>query len=395
MTVRALFVTHEGFGTTIFRSQVIEHCESMIDLGYVFDLLTYEVFAGNWANSSSNFNDYNNTQGLSFKLRRAVNMYWPGSTIVNLFLLAFAFIVRKSQNRSTDLIHARSDYSAFLCIMLWPLHRRPVVWDCRGDAVDELNLAICQFNPILRALLYLALVPRQKFMRTVCSLCCRSAVCVSTALDDIVKTYSQKISTEVIPCPVPLDRFYFSESKRQAKRRDLEIEDDKVVFIYSGSMTGYQGISEFYYFYREIINNNNNKLIILTSDIPKAEEIFSEFQNSGLIIHSCPYEKVVDYYCAADVALMTRVPRQLNWVASPTKFGEYCLTGLRVVHNHAIQQVIDVSSRLENSLEMTSDLVSNQSYCQRVKVSENAKLIYSRAHLNLQYVNLYKKILNN
>ena len=56
--IEALFITHEGIGNSIFRSQVMEHCESMSGYVYDFDILTYNTFKKTWRTSLSNYKNY-------------------------------------------------------------------------------------------------------------------------------------------------------------------------------------------------------------------------------------------------------------------------------------------------------------------------------------------------
>jgi hypothetical protein len=54
---KVLFVTHEGFSSTIFQSQVLEHCSYLgnnFKESFEVDILTFEVFHKNYQSSKSN-----------------------------------------------------------------------------------------------------------------------------------------------------------------------------------------------------------------------------------------------------------------------------------------------------------------------------------------------------
>src|SRR3990167_9005188 len=107
-TRKALFITHEGFSSSIFRSQVIEHCESMLEHGILFEILTYETFKKSRAASVSNFGDYVKWGRVPITLKNAINIYLPGSTLINCFILA-KDLLRLSRSGNYEFIHARAD----------------------------------------------------------------------------------------------------------------------------------------------------------------------------------------------------------------------------------------------------------------------------------------------
>ena len=95
-------------------------------------------------------------------------------------------------------------------------------------------------------------------------------------------------------------------------------------------------------------------------------------------------------YNASDFAFMIRATRNLNVVASPTKFGEYCLTGLQVIHNSSVSQVNEIISILKNGfqyndIENAIRLNDNM----RSAVAVKAKKYYSRKILNNRYIKIY------
>lgn len=389
--MKALFITHEGFGDSIFRSQVIEHCESMKEHGIDFDVLTYETFKKSSKGSLRNFKEYSKWGKLNILLKNAMNIYMPGSTLFNLLILA-RDILKNIKSNQYQFIHARADYTAFLCILLKPLHKLPVLWDCRGDSVDELKFSIEKYSVCIRAILQLLLLPKQIIVRRVSSKYADACVCVSEALRSVLLSINPKLTTTVIPCPVPVEKFYFSTEQRCATRNAFGISDDEVFFIYSGSMTGYQSIVEFIWYYEKILKQSNSRLVIATVDMDKAKQFFRDFASDRIIITSVPYDEMNGLYCAADYALMARLPRPLNYVASPTKFGEYCLTGLNVIHNESIKQVSEFSGRLGNGLCLNSIPSVKPDLEARAEIANAARNIFGRSFLNVDYIYIYSKL---
>lgn len=392
--MKVLFVTHEGFGNSIFRSQVIEHCESMKELGFDFDVLTYETFKKNRGVSFSNLLNFSKSSNLKVLLKLGFNIYKPFSMILNLFLLIND--IKKFQKINPyALIHARADYSALLCSLLKPFHKLPVVWDCRGDSVDELKFALEKFGFLPRVILYLALVPRQVTIRYFARKLSDANICVSEALQSKILSKNEKLNSTVIPCPVPTEKFRYSPEVRLKARRKLNLKINDVLFIYSGSMTGYQSIVEFVWFYEKIISAENTHIIIATVDVDIAIKYLSGIDKNRITITKVAYESMQELYCAADYALMLRKSRDLNFVASPTKFGEYCLAGLTVIHNHSIKQVSDYTRMLGNGLEMDSVQFYKPQVEKRDVISNNSEKLYGRKYLNKYYVDLYSVVFNN
>lgn len=389
--MKALFITHEGFGNSIFRSQVIEHCESMMENGFEFDVLTYETFAKSFARSHRNLNEYFKAGRVNILLKKALNIYIPGSSIINLMTLAWD-IRRISKKNQYKFIHARADYTAFLCVLLKPFHKLPVVWDCRGDSVDELKYATEKFSFTMRTLLSVLLLPKQIIYRWVSGRFSDACVCVSSALRELLSAINPKLSIAVIPCPVPINKFYFSAEQRRKTRSAFGVNDNEVLFIYSGSMTGYQAIVEFIWYYKKLLELPNSRLIIATVDMDKARDIFRDLLSDRIIITSVQYDEMVGLYCASDYALMARLSRPLNYVASPTKFGEYCLTGLTVIHNDSIKQVSEFSKILGNGLCLDFLPSDKPNLGLRSEVANAAKKIFGRDYLNLAYLEIYSKL---
>lgn len=381
-----LFVTHEGIGNSIFRSQVLEHCISMKTFGYKFDILTYEIFQSNWTNSVNNFEKY--SKMCSINLKKAMWIYYPFSELFNLFILIIHLFKSK---KKYHFIHARADYSAFLCIILKPFHHLPVIWDCRGDSVDEMKFSSLKYNLFIRLYFKLLIIPRFKIYRKINRIFANKIIFVSKGLKDQIMKFPSKKSV-VIPCPVPNKYFSFDKISRQKLRKKLGFEKNHSVFIYSGSMIGYQSIEKYMYYFKSILTNPNNRLIIATVDLKKAKSIFKSILSNNLIFKFIPYEKINNYYCASDFALMIRQPRPLNYVASPTKFGEYCLSGLKVIHNNSIAQVSEITAILKNSSEISKNSIPKLDDNQRELISKNSKKFFSRESLNKIYTKLYNEI---
>lgn len=389
---KALFILHEGIGSTIFNSQVIEHARGMKKFGLDFDILAYDTFAKTWDLSNKNLLKFKTTDpDIKIMLKKAMNIYYPFSSFYNLLLLVAFFIKNKAHY---SFIQGRADYTTFLCLLAKPFHGLPVYWDCRGDAVSELEDSLSRKNSVIRFIGNIYLVG---FNRIVAYFNCKmsnGAIFVSRALSAI---FLKKLKTkryEIIPCPVSEEKFFFDTELRRTMREKLNIAAHKSVYLYSGSMVAYQSLQQQYEQYEAILKNPDNMVIIATSQPDVAHEFFKSLKSDQLMITSVSFSEMNAYYNLSDFAFLMRDKKQLNYVASPTKFGEYCLTGLPVIMNETVDQAFTVSKELNNyvsHLNLTSEKFNDQ---KRAAISVKARDFYSRKVLNLSYVRLYETNLN-
>src|SRR3990167_3170961 len=115
MKKHGLFIFHEGVGSTIFASQVMEHALCMNEKGIDLSVLTFETFQKAKISSKNNLRNISGKYP-SFKvdLRFGMNIYLPFSTLINsYFLLRYLFLHRNQ----FSFIHARADYTAFLSLI--------------------------------------------------------------------------------------------------------------------------------------------------------------------------------------------------------------------------------------------------------------------------------------
>jgi glycosyltransferase involved in cell wall biosynthesis len=393
--LRGLFITHEGFGNSIFRTQVIEHCLSMEKEGIAFDVLTYETFPKHWPISLFNLRSFEQSaRGLGIALRRAAFIYFPFSTLINMVLLG-RDLARMNRAGVFHFLHARSDYTAFIGVLLKPFHKLPVVWDCRGDSSDELDFSLENKRPLIRLVLGPLLKVRQRVTLAALRRYADGAVFVSEALRDLHAKDGNTVANEVIPCPVPEEIFSFDPGLRRRTRDTLSIPENARVFLYSGSTTGYQGLADQVELYRKLLVNPTTYVIIATTEVESARAIFSTLRSDRLIIRGFNYLEMNGVYNASDFAFMLRAPRMLNYVSSPTKFGEYCLTGLPVIHNNTIDQVSRVAKSLGIGRALSDiDALVELPADERRRAALQAHAFYSRRDANQSYLALYKKIVN-
>jgi hypothetical protein len=391
--LNGLFISFDGIGSSIFDSQVSAHAKAMRELGVNLDIVAFEPFRKAWGVSRNNlYNNIKSSPEISITLIKASNIYLPLANIVNFFIVLFS-IKKATKSNQYDFIHARSDYSAYICYLTQRFHKLPIIWDCRGDSVDELKDALSRKTNIFTRLYgkYLMFVQRKivKHLRYKM----KFGVFVS---DELFKTHfsgASHIVSKIIPCPVNDKYFYFDEKVRDRARRDLGYYESDNVFLYSGSMIAYQGIKKQVEVYRKVISSDSNaRILIVTPDTQLAEELFLSLDQSKITILSSTFDKMNYYYNAADFAFLLREKKQLNHVASPTKFGEYCLCGLPVIMNDTVEQAYKYSKLIGNYCSVNETGYNKISYDARNAISIHALRYYSRSAVDNRYIDLYLKM---
>lgn len=391
MKKSGLFVLHEGVGSTIFTSQVMEHALCMKKNGIDISIITFETFRKSKIESEKNLKKIQAKYPL-FKvdLRFGINIYLPFSSLINAYLL-LRYLFENKNNFS--FIHARADYTAFLSLITKPLHGLPVIWDCRGDAVGELQDSLKRKPSLLRITLGQVLLVRQRAMAAFNRFFSDGAIFVS---QELLKLHSRNLRTPksiVVPCPVPEEKFFFDENIRLRMRAIYGITDTQRVYLYSGSVVAYQGLSEQYDLYAQLLKKHDNVIFFATSNPNIAQEYFKDLISTRFNIVSVDYDKMNEIYNLADFAFMLREPKTLNWVASPTKFGEYCLTGLAVILNNTIQQASENAKKIGNNID-ENEIFNARRFTNEFRhlISSRSVSIYSREASSDTYRNLYLTI---
>lgn len=171
---------------------------------------------------------------------------------------------------------------------------------------------------------------------------------VSKALEQyLVTEYKlEKHRSYIIPCSVDTNANNFLKNceNRAKYRESYGINDDELLFIYSGGISPWQCIEESVELFHEIqkrLRNKKCKMLILSFGIEKIRHLQV---NESIIMDSIPSYMVKDVLCAGDFAFLLRENYITNRVAFPNKFLEYVNSGMKII---ATPYVSDVASMIE------------------------------------------------
>lgn len=115
------------------------------------------------------------------------------------------------------------------------------------------------------------------------------------------------------------------------KRKSLNMNSSDIVFVYSGSIAGWQSFDLLYKFISPILKSfPNSKLLFLSDRDSNIVTLENEFPNRILQKMVSP-QNVPEYLMIADYGLLIREQSVTNRVASPVKFPEYLSCGLKII----------------------------------------------------------------
>jgi len=391
---KGLFILHEGINTTIFNSQVLEHVSKMNEHDFDFEILSFNTEPELWSTSIENKEKLLNTNPrINIHLIKSINIFYPFAFIFHMFQL-INFLKKSKVDYS--FIHSRSDYTQFIVLISKYFHKLNSTWDCRGDSISEIKYALEKKNILYKIYGFLYIIPFFKFLIYINLIKSKSIIFVSELLKkNLFKIFAPFCKFYIIPCLVNEKLFFFDSDLRVSMRKKYKIENNQSVFVYSGSMVGYQSFDLHYEFYKNILTDNNNILFILTNHIQIAKSYFNNFDNDRVIIKSVDFLKVNDYYNLADFGILIRNNNLLNRVASPTKFGEYCLTGLKVVMNKNVKQCYNNALNFKNFVDVKSDIFTNFNLDHRTSIVKESKLLYCREKYVNKYISMYNNLTAN
>lgn len=390
MTQKGLFITFEGIGPTIFDSQVALHAREMKKHGVELEIWAFETWPGMWAQSKARLEDACKLSQSRVRLFRGLFYYVPFSEIINAMLLIYHL---RRFRLNIDFIHARADYAAVVAGLASQFHHLPIIWDCRGDAEAEFETAYRPSNVSGRLFkrLFLQLIRwRTHFAARVCA----RAIFVSEELRKRRWRYGDQKQSEIIPTSVAQDVFFFSQELRYDMRSRLGFTSEQRVLLYSGGMVGYQHFAEYVRMFSELLQYDGNlHFLVVTPHIERARQMLQWLPQGSWTLHSASFKEMNAYYNAADFGVLLRERNAVNDVASPTKFGEYCLTGLPVIMNDSVKQSFQLALEFGNLIPYTenmaiSDLIP-KTPAERVLISQRAAQILSRESTAVTYRRIY------
>ncbi|MEW6773222.1 MAG: hypothetical protein AB1304_04395 [Bacteroidota bacterium] len=153
----------------------------------------------------------------------------------------------------------------------------------------------------------------------------------------------QKSNYVIIPCtlsnefikPLP-DKEIISNI-----RKKLKYSDEDIVIVFSGSASGWQSLKISDEIFSFLLKNNSRiRLLFLGHHSMNEYSAFHQFPER-IQQYVCHPEEVLQYLWAADYGWLVREQSVTNKVASPVKFAEYLVAGLKVIISNQLGDYSD------------------------------------------------------
>ena len=170
-------------------------------------------------------------------------------------------------------------------------------------------------------------------------------IAVSTKLVDYWKERFKYESDEhaVIPCTLNSDfkPVLISEKEKHEAETELGFNQDDLILVYSGSVSGWQSFGILKEFLAPFLEENKkNKILFMSGKDENINKLMDEFP--GQVKNKwAAHKDIQKILSACDYGILIREKSVTNKVASPTKFAEYLSAGLKVLISEEIGDYSD------------------------------------------------------
>ena len=302
----------------------------------------------------------------------------------NSFLLWFVTRLRKP-----SVIIGRSVIETQLALIMKDRKLvKKVIYDGRGAITEEWR--------------EYGVVENKQMLKDIFDLECRtvlssdSQIAVSEKLVQYWRNKFGYIAKTYVLIPCTLNNIYqeaiISDEKIIHSRKQLNLSPQDTLFIYSGSIAGWQSFNLLYNFAKLLLEKNIHvKLLFLTGNSEDIIKLQKDFPGR-ILWRNVPVKHVPEYLIAGDYGLLIREETLTNNVASPVKFAEYLACGLKVIisknlgdYSHFVKQ-----NRCGQMVE-EFNVITRTNLNERLRNQKLAQQNFTKS----RFTDAYRKILVN
>lgn len=167
---------------------------------------------------------------------------------------------------------------------------------------------------------------------------------VTKALEEYIRDRYELLegfTFHIVPCATKgLENMISDREVCRAKyRKKYGIEDDTIVFVYSGGLSPWQCVEETIELYRRIASDVKvkTKMLLFSHMFSSLKEMIGD--DDRFILDSHKSDTLREALCAADYAFMLRKDCPTNNVAFPNKFLEYVESGLNIISTPYVYEI--------------------------------------------------------
>ena len=195
----------------------------------------------------------------------------------------------------------------------------------------------------------------------------------------------------VIPCTLNslFENVVINKENISKKRKLLNFDDNDIVFVYAGSLAGWQSIHLMIEFIKTILQKSTiHKILFLSELTSELQKLEIEFPNQIKCKKVNPSE-VPQFLIACDYGILIREKSLTNKVASPVKFAEYLACGLPVIISDELGDYSEFVKLNNCGFNMNNFIINHlNDFTSKIKIQKIALENFSKKN----YIKLYKKL---
>ena len=365
----------------IFSGQVVDVCNLLSEkTGVKVKLISFVSIRGYWKEKRKINHVYHNSIVLPLfpKLRN-----WR----YNIILLFFVTILKRY-----DTIICRNSIPSYLGLILKKISIvKKIILDGRGAEYEQ----YVEYNMLSNK----NLENKLKLIESYVVNNVDYRIAVSEKLVNYWRNTFGYSKSDHIVIPCTLNRSHENIGKSKFNRTDFGFQENDIVLVYCGSVSGWQSFDKMFKFIRFQMNQNKHvKLLLLTKEVDEVKTLMKEYPNR-IVCKWCSNEEVIQMITMGDYGLIIRENSITNYVASPVKFAEYLYAGLRIVMSEKIGDYNlflkeNNCGLVDTEVDSSLDQISTQEKNENKKIAiEN----FSKNHdmIKAKYDILVKKISYN
>jgi len=223
-------------------------------------------------------------------------------------------------------------------------------------------------------------------------------ISVSQALVNLWKTDYKYVAPDhiIVPCTLS-EGFLNSQISAEAiiaKRSEMRLDQDDTVFIYSGSLAGWQSFDLTQSFIEPILKSSKkNKIVFFSPSDPCIFKLMEHFPEQVIFKH-LDSNKVHEYLMVGDYGLLIRENSETNKVASPVKYAEYLSSGLKVIISPNLGDYTELSREKNWGVlaSVFNPTTPKPPLDEKLQLSVEAKEMFTKKHYLAEYQKLFNLI---
>jgi hypothetical protein len=377
MQKKIIFLSHESLESNVIHSQLFFNAKFLNKKKIKYEIWIFACGILTFIKSFIKLIKNKNYKNYKISIYPGLYPFFFWSEHINSLILKLVIIIK---NIYPITIHARTDYSSHVASIV----NKNFIWDCRGDAISELKYKYKNRIPYFNFFKRYRISKLKKNILE--STKASKKIFVTKFLMNKFK-FKESPTCKIWGCFASKKYFYFSEMLRDKTRKELLIEKEKKVILYSGGIQSYQKFQKCI----EIANLLNKEWIFLvvTNNIEIASKYLKKCKIKS-ILKSVEFHDVNKYLNCGDIGLIIRDNSSLNKVAFPTKYSEYCLAGLLVCFSDSLLQLKEYNKLIKNrvSIECIKNFNINLTMRKKISIRSEILCIENRSE---EIVNFYKK----